>query len=247
MSRDRTARDLAKDDNLIQLLQLAEDQGWRVTPTNNGKLMWYPKDKDQNPVTSPMRLIGRSLANVRTALERAGLDTSSLKPNKPKRRAAVIVSTNPDVVANPETPLSESEQVHADLQDILADTLSEIVQAMPDARQDKAHVINTQIDLFLLNTGKALMQFMTDTTEAFGCSHHVEDELKVKLEEAEKLYLETCNELEELRKHSDKQDAAVSRLGGELQTALHEKAEAQERALKAENRLRALRTALTED
>lgn len=245
MSRNPSARDLAKDDKLVELLVLAESQGWEIKPTNNGKLMWYPKDKTQNPVTSPVRLVGRTLPNVRTALERAGLDTTSLKDSKAKKTTLEVQLATTDRKAD--GPIDEEEQVHVDFQRTLAEVLSSAVINVENVPENRANQINTGIDIYMTSVGRALMQFMEDTRTAYQCNHDVDAALKAKLDEAEKLYLESCEELAVLQRHSDKTDRDLSRVGSELQTALIEKNDALERALKAENRMRALRAALTED
>lgn len=243
----KEARDLARDDNLIALLKLAEQQDWRVTPTNSGKLMWYPPDRSKQPVTSPLALQGRSYRNVMTALQRSGLDVSTLKTDKPKERPAsraVMAVEDPKHIDEPLTP---EEQVHVEFQNVLAETLSGLVLEMDGVKQSRANLINTGIDVFLVQTGKALMEFMADTAPAFDCSHTVDEQTKKKLEEAETLYLETCTALEQSQKREEKLKSDLSRVGSELQAALSEKNEALERALKAENKLRAFRAALQED
>lgn len=240
----KDAKDLIKDDDMVKLLSLAMDQGWQVNATNNGKLQWLSPDKSQRPVVSATRVMGRGLANLTASLAKAGLDISSLKPPKAKeQRSAVLVTNDPHAA---DKPLSEEEQFHADLQSTLADTLVALVEEMPDYN-GKTDVVNSSIDVFLVQTGKALMEFMTNTNEAFSCSHKVDQDTKKRLEEAETLYLETQAALDNVNKQNEKLRQDLTRVGKEVQQALTERNTAMERANKAENKLRAFRSALMED
>lgn len=74
-------------EEIIQLMQLAEEQGFRIDSTNQDRLAFYPPDKDHPPVFVTRRAIGRGIKNIATSLQRAGLDISSLKNDKPKAPA----------------------------------------------------------------------------------------------------------------------------------------------------------------
>ncbi len=254
----KEARELTNDQQLLSLLSIAMDQGWTVKPTNNGKLMWYPKDKDLPPVTSPLKLMGRSYKNVMTSLQRSGLDTSSLRNDRAKdkdeelpdlEREAVVVRDKRDGLSDKEW--EERRKKHEDFQQRVSDQLKEETMLLPGARDERTALVNYCIDAYLSEVGNTLMSFLKATAPAFTCDHH---DLAEELEEATKLYMAADNELtgvkkelESMQSSLDRQIAKASRLGTELREALEAKTAAEERALKAENKLKVFRTALMDD
>lgn len=224
------AKALISDDNLMRLYNLGIDQGWRIVPTNNGKLMWYPPDKSQNPVTSPNRLHGRTMANVTTQLAKAGLDISSIKPDKGKSR-----SVRSELTLVNDGPVTPEEQVHIDIQNKAKDITAAELQKM--GVQQLSEVMNGALDVFVVNSLKALIEFAETSLKVQNCGHEVNEDNVKRIEEAETLYLETQTTLDKAEERIAKLEAQVSDLGKQYAGAVKAQNDALERANKAEQKL----------
>lgn len=233
------AKALISDDNLMKLYNLGVEQGWRIVPTNNGKLMWYPPDKSQNPVTSPNRLHGRTMANVMTQLAKAGLDVSSMKADKSKRASQSALQ-----VVTVDTPLNEDEKRHMEFQNKAKEITAQEMEKM--GVRAATELMNSALDIYVANSLKAVLEFAEDTLKVT-CGHEVNEDTAQRLEEAERLYLETCEELESERKRREKAERTVSELGQQYAWATQEAAANLERANKAEQKLKAFRDLFKED
>lgn len=63
------------DAEIFALVQVANDQDWRVDVTNDDRLAFYPADKSKAPIFISKRVAnGRGIKNVRAGLARAGLN-----------------------------------------------------------------------------------------------------------------------------------------------------------------------------
>ena len=217
------------DEHVAALVALAVEQGWTVNPiAGNSKLIWKSPDKSVSPVTTPIRVQGRGVNNVQGSLSRAGLDISSIKQTK----------TKTTLLANEALP------TYAEL---LAD--STLVRDLTEDQVDQI-IDTTDDDSPEARLGRVLAVYKLNMSDALGLAVMDLAQLMISLSTSDKITgeaIEAMDQLEGANKRILKLEAERSDALEQLKAEAGLRVEAQERALKAENNLKAFRAALADD
>jgi hypothetical protein len=219
---------------LKALYDAATSQGWRIEPTNNGKLMWYPPTKDQPPVVTSTQVYGRGLKNITAALRRAGLNLPN--GSNPKAKPLIGVLGSGEEIPEGAIELFETEKV---MEKFLGEQAT---------KYDKA------VAAFLGNTIDSLGKFteLLALYQAETSGHgHTDDEYHQAVkdlsealalyDESDKHCQELISEIGECQRRLEKAEKDMSRLGAELQETRTKLAAQTERASAAENDLATIR------
>ena len=217
------------DEHVASLVALAVEQGWTVNPiAGNSKLIWKSPDKSVSPVTTPIRVQGRGVNNVQGSLARAGLDISSIK----QARAKTTLLANEALPTYAEL-LTDSSLVR----DLTEDQVDQIIDTTDDKSPEA-------------RLGRVLAVYKLNMSDALGLAVMDLAQLMISLSTSDKVTgeaIEAMDQLEGANKRILKLEAERSDALEQLKTEAGLRVEAQERALKAENKLKAFRAALADD
>ena len=217
------------DEHITLLINLALDQGWTVNPiSGNSKLIWKSPDKSISPVTTPVRVQGRGVNNIQGSLARAGLDISSIKQTK----------TKTTLLANEALPtyaelLTDSSLVL----ELTEDQVNQIIDTTSDDSPESR--LGRVMAIYKLNMNEALNLAVVELAHLM---FSISGDEKVAGEA-----LEAMDQLELANKRILKLEAERTDVLEQLKAEAGLRVEAQERALKAENKLKAFRAALADD
>ena len=218
------------DEHVAALVALAIDQGWTVNPiAGNSKLIWKSPDKSVVPVTTPIRVQGRGVNNVQGSLSRAGLDISSIKQARTKTSEIINGA-----------PLPTYAELLADstlVRDLTEDQVDQIIDTTDDDSPEA-------------RLGRVLAVYKLNMSDALGLAVMDLAQLMISLSTSDKVTgeaIEAMDQLEGANKRILKLEAERSDALEQLKTEAGLRVEAQERALKAENKLKAFRAALADD
>lgn len=207
------------DSRVKALLSMAGDQGWKISE-QSGRYGLRPPDPAAPMVFLNSRAPGRQYANVLSTLQKAGLDVSSVRPDRAKP-----------------APAKESDgftyQECVDLVESKISKAEDFLNSDDPASAKLARLLTThQNNLHLL-----VSVFAADISDYVSSLSETTDSKTVEVLVAH----ESCPA------HIEKLKAQISKLGTELVETKNEWAASVERANKAENKLRVFRDALKED
>lgn len=218
------------DEHVALLIELALEQGWTVNPVANGsKLIWKSPDKSVPPVTTPIRVQGRGVNNIQGSLSRAGLDLSSIKHTKAK----------PTEIADG-APLPTYTELLIDASLVFGLDESQINQIIDNTNDDSPESrLGRIIAIYKKNSDEMLGLAVAELARLVS-SIAIDDKVAGEA-------IEAMDQLEVANKRILKLEAERTDALEQLKTEAGLRVEAQERALKAENKLKAFRAALADD
>lgn len=220
------ARHPKVDKEIEALLALAVEQGWDVKPHGTG-LKWLHPDGVQM-VNTPLRVIGRGHLNIRTELQKKGLDISSLAPTRKNRDEPLSTKEMATIAADDDMP-----KTSAAVQDA-TDHLNAFAQS-EDFDPALAQYLNDAVG--------SMKRFVT-TLGLSQCDH---SELQTEIDKVTQESLDLLGENEKLQSRVTTLEAQLSRVGTELKEALLQRDANLERANRFEKKVRDFRNALSLD